>query len=74
LSGSQPSNLTLAKIPKLAPPALGRARLCLFDDASRTREVISSTGSQETIFLAEEAIFRKRRRWPEMIAGQHRRH
>jgi hypothetical protein len=51
---------------------LGKARLCLFDRPSRAREVISSTSYQETIFLAEEAIFSKRRRRPEIIAGQHR--
>jgi len=70
LSDALPSNLTLAKIPK-RPPLPWAGHACLFDDASRAREVISSTGFQETIFLAEEAIFCKRRRWPEMIVGQH---
>jgi hypothetical protein len=42
------------------------------DDASQTREVISSSGSQETIFLAEEVVFREWRRWAEIITGQHR--
>jgi hypothetical protein len=46
-------------------------RLCLFNHPSRTREAISSAGSQETIFLAEEVIFWERRRRPEMIAGHH---
>jgi hypothetical protein len=71
LSGSQPSNLTLAKIPKRFPLSWAGMPL-LVDDASQTREVISSNGSQETIFLTEEVVFREWRRWAEIITGQHR--
>jgi hypothetical protein len=51
---------------------MGKKRLGLLDHPSQTREAVSSTGSQETIFLAEEAVFRERRRRPEMITGHYR--
>ena len=50
---------------------LARRRIGLgLRPSSRARELISSTGSEKTIFLAEEAIFREPRRRPEMIRTQ----
>jgi hypothetical protein len=37
--------------------------------SSQTREAISSPAFEETILPTEEAIFRARRKRPEMIAG-----
>jgi hypothetical protein len=42
-----------------------------FDQPSRARELVSSTGSDETFFLAEETIFRERRRQPEIGTRQY---